>query len=351
MQRHTDIGLPIDRYGATMPIKGNLETFYMSSLLQMLNYDRKTGKLSIKNESNEVQIFLHEGDIVFATETQKANRLGELLKNSGIISQQVLDRSLALSRKHSHGLGKTLVKEGYISLERLNAFLLKQAENTVYNVFLWETGEFEYHDMDLNLKGVVGNKLDTMNILLEASRRIDEVEILKKQIPSEEALLKIAGNTEGNEEIKLNADEWRFLSMIDGNSTVRQVFDRSGFDDFTGYKILNSLISSARVEITQPLTAEGLCHEAIGHLSRIDSRQFRDALDNLGLKRSSILRVSLSCIFREAIDENQIGAAVEKEAAKIRNSREKADLDRLRQENRMPFMKPIIELLWQSVNG
>lgn len=334
-----------------MPIKGNLETFYMSSLLQMLNYDRKTGKLIIKCESNEVQIFIHEGDIVFATETQKTNRLGELLKNNGIISQQVLDECLALSRKNKHGLGKTLVKEGYISLDKLNAFLLKQAENTVYNVFLWETGEFEYYDMDLNLKGVVGNKLNTMNILLEASRRIDEVGVLKKQIPSEKAILKISGNTKDSGEIKLNADEWRFLSMIDGKSTVRQVFDKSGFDDFTGYKILNSLISSARVEITHPMMPAERSREAIKHIREINSRQFRDALDNLGLKRSSILRVALSNIFREANDEKQIAAAIEKEAAKIKNSAEKTALDKLREENRVPFMKEVIELLWQSVNG
>ena len=43
-----------------MSIKGNLKTFHLSSLLQMLNYERKTGKLKIKSESNEVEIFLHE---------------------------------------------------------------------------------------------------------------------------------------------------------------------------------------------------------------------------------------------------------------------------------------------------
>ena len=335
-----------------MSIKGNLKTFHLSSLLQMLNYERKTGKLKIKSESNEVEIFLHEGDIVFATETQKTNRLGELLKNSGIISQAVLDECLSLSRKNKQGLGKTLVQEGYLSLGRLNSFLLQQAENTVYNVFLWEDAEFEYQDADLNLKGVIGSKLNTMTILLEASRRIDEIEVLKKQISSESAILKISGNTDNaSGEIKLNAEEWRFLSLIDGKSTVRQVFNKSSFDDFTAYKILNSLVSSGRIEISPVMTADELARSALNKIRAVNSRQFREALDKLNLKRSSILRVALSRLFREAVDENQFQAAVDKEAATITNPSDKDALNKLREQNRVPFMKEMIEILWQSVNG
>ena len=334
-----------------MSIKGTLETFYLTSLLQMLNYDRKTGKLNIKSESNEVQIIIHEGDIVFATETKKTNRLGELLKNSGIISQKVLDEALALSRKNKQGLGKTLVQEGYISLDKLNSFLLKQAENTIYNVFLWETGDFEYYDAELNLKGVVGNKLNAMNILLEASRRIDEIEILKKQIPNEASIPKIAGNTDKETgEITLNADEWRLLSMIDGKCSVRQVIDKSGYDDFTAYKILNSLISAGRIEIKEVMTRDELAKKAVSQVNAIDSRRFREALDNLGLKRSSVLRVALSRIHREAVDAEQLKAAVEKEAGTIANPADKNALNKLKEENQVPFMQEMIELLWQSVN-
>jgi len=334
-----------------MSIKGNLETFYLTSLLQMLNYDQKTGKLTIKSAANEVQIFLHEGDIVFATEAQKTNRLGDLLKDNGMISQQVLNECLALSRKNKQGLGKTLVQQGHISLENLNAFLLKQAENTIYNVFLWTQGEFEYRDQELNLKGVVGNKLNIMNLLLEASRRIDEIEIFKKQIPSEAGVLKIAGNADQDAgDIKLNPDEWRILSLIDGKSTVRQIIDRSGFDDFTAYKHLNSLIASGRVEIRQPKSEIKLAEEAVNQLSGIDSRQFRKSIDSLGLKRSSILRVALTRIFRDAVDEEQFREAVKQEAGKVSAPEETAVLKKLTKENPVPFMQAMIELLWHTVN-
>ncbi|MDZ7832398.1 MAG: DUF4388 domain-containing protein [Desulfobacterales bacterium] len=334
-----------------MSLTGNLETFELSALLRMLAYEQRTGRLVIKSETNTVQVFLHDGDIVFATETRKNNRLGELMKENGLISQQVLDECLTLSLKKKERLGKTLVEQGYLSLERLNAFLLKQAENTVYNVLLWGTGKFEYMDAPLNLKGAIEYKLDTMNILLDASRRIEEMGILKKQIPSDAAIPKISGQTGGRGEIKLKADEWRILSLLNGQATVRQIFDKSGFDDFTAYQILNSLISSGRVKVRQPRTLAELEEAVIRQIQGIDAGQFRWAMDNMGLKRSSLLRIALSRIFREAVNENPIRAVAEKEAAKINQSKEeKMALNEIREENQVPYMKDIIELLWQAFN-
>ncbi len=333
-----------------MSIKGNLETFYLSSLLQMLNYEKKTGRLKIKSQTNEVQIILYEGDIVFATEQHKRNRLGLLLMNNGLIDQQVLDICLELSRKKNQGIGKTLVQEGYISLNKLNTFLLKQAENTIYNVFLWESGEFEYNDAELNLKGVIGKTFNIMNIMLEASRRIDELAVLKKQIPHDQAVPKLAGNPQANGEIKLNADEWRVLTLINGSLPVRQILDQTGYDDFTGYKILNSLLSSGKITISPVLSPEELAGQAVTQLKSIDSKQFRETLDLLGLKRSSGLRACLSRIYRDALDRNQLMVSVENEAGKITAPEEKAELHRLTENCRTPFIKTMLQLLIQSQN-
>ena len=335
-----------------MSLTGNIETFGLSSILQMLNYEKRTGKLSITSgsQANTVHIFLHEGDIIYATETKNHNRLGELLKGCGYISEAVLEECLTLGAKSREKLGKILVHRGHISRKKLNEFLLKQAENAVYNVLLWETGDFEYVNARLNMKGAIEYKLDTMFVLLEASRRIDELAVLKKQIPSESSIPKIADHAGGSENIVFKPDEKRMLGIIDGKSTVRQVFDKSGADDFRAYNIMNSLISAGAIEIRQPETPSALATEVVRQTRSVDSRQIRWALDNLGLQRSSSLRVSLSRIFRDAVDERQVIAAAQKEARKISNSGEKAALDKLRKENHIPYMKAIIELLWQSAN-
>ena len=332
-----------------MSIKGNLETFDLSSLLQMLNYEKKTGRLKITSKDNEVLIILQQGDVVFATEARKTNRLGLLLMNNGLIDQQALDSCLTLSRRKNQSIGKTLVQEGYITARELNDFLLKQAENSIYDVFLWESGGFVYNDVDVNLKRFAGRNFHTMNLLLEASRRIDELKVLKKQIPNEQAIVKLAGDAaDDREEVEFNSDEKRLLSMVDGLASVRQILDQTGYDDFTGYKLLNSLLSSGKVKLLQVLEPEELAKHALTQFQGVDSRQFRQTLDSIGLSRSSVLRLSLTRIFREALDIPLLLETVDNEAKKIAGSPEQEDLRKLKEDHRVPLMNAVLELLWQA---
>ncbi|MFP4159327.1 MAG: DUF4388 domain-containing protein [Desulfobacterales bacterium] len=335
-----------------MSIKGTLETFDLSSLLQMLTSEKKTGRLTIRSDTNQVQIFFRQGDLVFATEKNKSNRIGQLLLNNGLVSRQALDTCLDLSREKKQFIGKTLVENGYLTQAELNAFLLKQAENSIYNVFLWKNAAFAYKDSEIDTRAMAGRKFNTMNILLEASRRIDELEVLKKKIPDDKAVLKCTGRKEKDRKAKLSADEKRVLSLINGYATVGQVLDQTGWDSFSGYKAIYSLVSCGLAEIVSSLPPEELASRAVSQLQGIDGRQFRETLDNMGIKRSSILRVALVRLFRDAADKNQLLDSVRQEAGKVISGLDSAELDRLRHETSQPFIRVMLELLLhEAIDG
>lgn len=332
-----------------MSIKGNLETVYLPTILQMLSSEDKTGILRLQKEDNEVHIYIQNGFIVYATESGKKIRLGDMLKQNGILSSKQIQECLKESIESKKALGKVVLEKGYVTRNELNALIMKQAENTLYNVFLWETGEFEYTDTPLNLKRIVVHKIDIMTLLLEATRRIDEISVLKKQIPHEDMILKISGNVRGGKEIKLNPAEWRMLSMLDGTSNVRKILDKSGLDDFNGYKILNSLISSGKVEVCEPKPLPNPAGDALAQFKGMDAKTFRMGLDDLGLKRSSLLRIALTRIFRDAEDESALLSAVGEEAAKLCNAVDKRTLFDIKGKNQVPFLKDILHLLCEAV--
>lgn len=331
-----------------MAIQGSLDTFDLSNLLQMIKYERKSGRLTISSESNQVQILMQEGDIVFATESRKSNRIGQLLVNNGLISAQTLEAALTASREKNQGIGKTLVEQDKITVAELNGFLLKQAENSLYNVFLWQSGQFVYKDESIDLKRIVGSAFNTMNILLEASRRIDELAALKKQLPDDQAVLKLCDHEQTNQNMEFNTDESMLLSMINGQSTVRQIIEETGWDDFTGYRVINSLVSAGAVEILQSLPMNETAARAVEQLRGVDARQFRQTLDSLALPRSSILRLALTRLFRDAADPDILMESVANEARKMNDPSEKAQLERLLEQSRTSFMKTLLNLLWQE---
>ena len=138
--------------------------------------------------------------------------------------------------------------KGYISLDTLKKYNTKQVEAILYNLLFWKKGQFEYRDAKLNLTGMIVTQLNPMKLILEASRRIDELSVLQEFIPSDKLVFRMSGKVQSKEEIKLNANEWRILSLIDGTRTVRQIINESGYDEFAVYKIFFSVISSGLIE-------------------------------------------------------------------------------------------------------
>lgn len=231
-----------------MNLQGDFEGLTLASILQLLCNDQKTGVLTVTSDAEESRVFFDQGTIVYATASLKEARLGFLMRTDGIISAQQLQKCLAHAKEEKMHLGKILVDKGYISLDTLKKYNTKQVEAILYNLLFWKKGRFEYKDAKLNLKGMIVTQLNPMKLILEASRRIDELSVLKQLIPSDRLVFKMSGKVQSKEEIKLNANEWRILSLIDGTRTVRQVINASGYDEFAVYKIFFSVISSGLIE-------------------------------------------------------------------------------------------------------
>lgn len=140
-----------------------------------------------------------------------------------------------------------LVEQGYIPMEQLKEFIRKQVEEIIYDLFFWEIGEFEYKDAKLNLSGMVVTEMDIMSAIMEASRRVDEMSVLRKQIPADTLILKHSRQLD-KDKIELSAQEWDILRLVDGKRTVKQLIEPSDLGEFTVLKILYSLMSSGLVE-------------------------------------------------------------------------------------------------------
>jgi len=232
-----------------MALKGNIETFYLSSILQLLAQDKKTGILTIADKGRIVRVFINSGTIVYAMGTQKEVRLGYLLRTKGIISAEELQKALTLAKQRKQRLGKILVEKGYISPETLKKFIHQQVRDILYDLFLWKKGDFEYVDQELGLDEEFVTELNHMEVILEGTRRVDEWEILKKNIPHPQVVFKINKSVEKQRDtVNLTANEWRIISLVDGTRPVQQVIEDSGQDEFVVYRMINSLISSGLIE-------------------------------------------------------------------------------------------------------
>jgi len=231
-----------------MALQGNLESFFLSSIFQLLNNDKKTGALYLKRGDREVQVILEEGNIIYAMSTNKEARLGTLLISKGAISLEQLETCLNEGKQKKQALGKILVDKGYISIDQLKRFIQKQVEEIVYELFLWDAGDFSYKDAKFDLSGMVVTYLDLTKIILEAARRIDEMSVIKKQIPNNRLIFDRTRKGTSVETNKLAGSEAVIMNLIDGRRTVDDLVEAGELGKFATYKILYSLISSGLIE-------------------------------------------------------------------------------------------------------
>jgi len=157
-----------------MPLSGDTETVYLFSILQLLCNDKKTGVLRVWKGIEDVKIYLNEGTIIYATGSKKKFRLGYLLRTSGLVSAQNIRECLKIAKLKGQALGKVMVEEGVVTENKLTGFMHEKVQETLYDLFMWKKGNFEFTQASFNLNGHIITELNTMELILEASRRVDE---------------------------------------------------------------------------------------------------------------------------------------------------------------------------------
>jgi hypothetical protein len=77
---------------------------------------------------------------------------------------------------------------------------------------------------------------------------------------------------------------------------------------------------------------------------------FRKALDELGLARTSTLRLVLSRLQRSAIEPEELRAAAKAESEKLTNPADLEELNRISAMDPADFLQPLIGLLLEETS-
>ena len=158
---------------AEVGIKGNLKSLGLSTILQILSSEYKTGVLQFVRGNRIRSIYIRNGKIVAAS-GREGLRLGQILYGKGMISQEQLQEALKKARETDKRVGEILLDLGYIEEDGLKELIRYQIREAVLDISFWVEGDFEYRDclLEFDERGV--EDFNAMAIILEATVRRDE---------------------------------------------------------------------------------------------------------------------------------------------------------------------------------
>jgi len=140
-------------------LSGNLRTMGLPEILQWISAGRKLGTLELQRGAIHKKILFREGNIHSSWSNDPRESLGQFLIRQRLISEEQLFKALLRQENQGKLLGAILVADGLLKEEDLRRTLQVKAEETIYELFLWPDGTFEFRegevptDMLVHLEG------------------------------------------------------------------------------------------------------------------------------------------------------------------------------------------------------
>ena len=134
-----------------MAIEGPLRELGIHDVFQLLDLSRKTGALRVTSElrDNEGTVLLRPRPVVYAAIRSNPHPLGELLLRGGQDHARPISRARATRsarRSRSAKLGELLVESGAITQRELERQVRFQVEEVVFELMSWREGFFSFEE-------------------------------------------------------------------------------------------------------------------------------------------------------------------------------------------------------------
>lgn len=194
-----------------MSLAGNLRTMALPDILQWIAMGRKTGTLHLERRSIKKRILCKSGDIYSSWSNDPRESLGQFLIRNQRVTEEQLFKALLQQEAHGRPIGSILIADGIIGEGELKQTLEMKAEETVYDLFLWPDGAFEFKEGELPSDLPIHLELEVTSVLLEGARRVDEWSRMRQVFPSSRTTFKAnakpdsAGNAVEQQALQLAA--------------------------------------------------------------------------------------------------------------------------------------------------
>ncbi len=225
-------------------IQGNLASFRIVEVMQMLGLQRQTGRLAIVHQDEEAEIYFREGSVVYATTgNSTTSGIDSLLKKTCRLAEEGLKYIERVAEMTGQPIDSVLAQERLMDLKTFGDCLKRHTEAAVYKVMSWRDGDFTF-ERSAPPAFTTQLQIKVDDLLLEGARRSDEWTLIQQKIPNFSVVFEaMIGNAEELTTRGMSDTDMKVFALIDGRRTVQEIVDLAGLGDFDVAKSMFILLS------------------------------------------------------------------------------------------------------------
>jgi hypothetical protein len=224
-----------------MAFMGETSDVNLADLLLVLARRLHSGRLAISLEGEEIQLFLDQGRIVSVSSSNHDLRIGRILVRLGILDLGRLEDAVREQEESGtpHPLGEILLQNGWVTRADLAHGAEEQCIEVLTRVIVAKQGTFMFSRDASPRAATALVTLNTDGIVLEASRRADEMVTLRSLLPPANTRLGLAKPAP---QAGLTGWEARVVeALAKGTGTLAEIAQRAPGDDLALWRAIVGL--------------------------------------------------------------------------------------------------------------
>ena len=149
-------------------------------------------------------------------------------------------------------LGLLLINSGYVTQRQVLDSLQAHYTAILTGLFDWDEGEFYFDAAAIIPEDRIPVRMALENIIVEGSRRSQELKTLKAELPNLDLALKFTERPGVDiKDIHLSEEEWRLVSLVNPKNTIRQLGKAAQLNELQTRRIVFSLLNAGLVELVR----------------------------------------------------------------------------------------------------
>ena len=232
----------------TLVFSGNLERIPLPDVINFAYNSRLTGRLTVFSRAVFGEIFIEDGNFVFAAASRKGvshQFLTDLLRADGRLPEDPAELNALMreAREANVPIGQLLVQKNILTEDELMGYLRRHAQDAFSGILDVRDGTFflENEPLPLNLQDI-SFRIPLISVLMEGLRRQDEKQQAAVEFRDESVVfMRLITNEDALESYDFSESELQVFSVIDGQKTLEELIAFTQVDPLEGKRICYSL--------------------------------------------------------------------------------------------------------------